>query len=169
VIRKLKLDEKNNLNEFLKTACYEIKGDTKIILNINEIFDKCSNNITATISKDHFITQILPFLEYDGFINIEKDNFTVTLDGIYYISLTYSIPEIILGVLSKRESIFYMKKILEKIRNLSKNHKSIEVNKVRECFRILDDMSFQHLIEQLSKLGYIQVTDNIIDLLLNCK
>ncbi len=162
MLRKLDASEKNYLNEFLKTSCYEIKGDTKIMLNINEIFDK--SNITS-ISRHDFITQLLPILEDEGFMIIDKGYFAVTLNGISHISSTYSIPETKLGILSTQESIFYMKKILEKIRDLSKNKNSINVTQVREDFRIIDDISFQHLIDQLYELGYIQITDNILRLL----
>ncbi len=133
-----------------------------MILNINEIFDK--SNIKA-IDRAHFITQLLPILENEGFIIIENGYFTITLNGIYHISATYSIPETKLGVLSIQESIFYMKKILEKIRNLSINGNNIKVTQVKDDFRVIGEISFQHLIEQLSELEYIQVTDGKLRLL----
>jgi hypothetical protein len=151
---------KNALDEFLKRACEIARGDTEKSINTYEVWNDMFP--IHALERDHTLPIILRALKASNFIRDgeNKDEFKVTLNGIFYVIDNLNISPENLGVLSrtdvKKLEVLFLQSIYEQTKGDPK--RTVSINDIQNRIHSIHGTApFVQMAEYLSSKGLIEI------------
>ena len=147
-----------NLEKFLLSAAKMAMGDIDKRLTLSQV----EANAKLVARPDSEMQQILDELDDKGFIKkIDKETFSITYEGIYFISEITGYPIESLGILSQKDISVMISRFNRWISEQSLKSNEISMDSIKKEFgNVIGEIPIRQIIDVLEKKGVIKKIGN---------